>query len=182
MRNKIVCTLATVLCLLCVFLPGLLLRQYSRQPVGQAQIVPEELYSALNMSMAKAASEKLSVKEKVQLVRGEWDSYIVDHVEAESSLLSFQAANMASNNLSELYRAGKYATSVASDYANWYCWSAECHKAVDAIFHTYTVYYWLITYEKYDHSEKHEIRMLEDGTIVSAYGVLGDRAISYDYS
>lgn len=171
MIKKVLLELAVVIiCAICIFYPGKLLLQHSQEAVGSPTVVPEKLYSAANMSMAKSASEKLKTGEKVQLIRGEWESVIYEGVSYETNLAAFQAANLAVNGLEKLYKNGDYPIDVKSNYANWYSWNAESYKAVDSIFHTYTVYYWILEYEKYDHTERHTVAMLENGTIYSAKG------------
>ena len=67
------------------------------------------------------------------------------------------------------------------DYSNWYTWEAAAKKASDNTFNTYTAYYWIIRFEKYDGTQNHTIWMLEDGTIIMAKAHMKDISDMSEY-
>lgn len=54
-------------------------------------------------------------------------------------------------------------------------------KASDNTFNTYTAYYWIIRFEKYDGTQNHTIWMLEDGTIIMAKAHMKDISDMSEY-
>lgn len=181
-KKMIIAIPILALCMVCIFIPGVLLSQHSLEGLGMKQLVPESMYSAANMSMSRGASEKLTLSEKLSLINGEWESRIYENVDFEMNEEPFRASIKAKNGTDKLYGTGEYKVSLKSDYSNWYSWKTKSCKAVDSIFNTYTVYYWIIEYEKYDHTEKHIVYMLEDGTIFRIEGNIGNEEINYKIS
>ena len=164
--RKSIMFLLTVTCLLLVlFLPGILLRWQSNRELNMVKNVPREWYQSENSAISKEFSGNLTSEEKLQLVRGEWKSEILSAGEKEMKLGDYQAVELARKRIGKLYQAGKYPVDLSEGYQKWFVWQARPYKAVDATFHSYAAYYWEITFEKYDRSEKYVVYMLEDGTI-----------------
>ena len=74
-----------------------------------------------------------------------------------------------------------YPVNLSPDYSNWYTWEAAAKKASDNTFNTYTAYYWIIRFEKYDGTQNHTIWMLEDGTIIMAKAHMKDISDMSEY-
>lgn len=156
-----------------ILLPGLLLIRYREREIGQVASVPAEYYSAAGSAMARNASANLGVYQKLQLITGKWESRLSEAASYEMDMEDYEAVAAAREGLKELYENGLYPSSVSTDYGNWYTWEAERYKAVDAVFQTYTAYYWEITFSKYDGTEHHTVYLLEDGTVFYAEAELG---------
>lgn len=171
MKKKMVMIVpaAVFVIFLCVmlFLPGGILRWQSRNEQDTAYSVPEEQYQAGRSMAAKEMSAKLTKKEKKQLIEGIWESEILPAEEDEMELQAYEAVKLAREKAKVLYKKKKIPVNLAASYGNWYSWEAKPYKAADAIFHSYTVLFWEITFEKYDGSETYTLRMMEDGTIVT---------------
>ena len=60
-------------------------------------------------------------------------------------------------------------------------YQAVATKASDNTFNTYTAYYWIIRFEKYDGTQNHTIWMLEDGTIIMAKAHMKDISDMSEY-
>lgn len=151
-----------------IFLPGSLLKWRSGQQMNEVAGVPAEYYSPANLAVARKASANLGTYQRLQLIAGEWESKVTVAEADEGEIANYAAVAMAKEQLSALYDGGMYPVCLTSDYGNWYNWEAELYKAVDATFHTYTAYYWKLTFSKYDGTEKHLVYMLEDGTVFLA--------------
>lgn len=165
---KIVYLVVCVLVLCGTLLPGHFLVQQSKGELARVSAVPAEYYSAANLAVARNASAQLGSYQKLQLITGEWESFIRDAASYEITLADYEAAAMAKEQIEILYQKGIYPNNLKSDYENWYTWDAKTYKAVDATFATYVAYYWDISFQKYDGSESHRVCMLEDGTIFLA--------------
>lgn len=140
--------------------------------MNMVDAVPVEYYSPANLAVARNASANLGTYQKLQLITGRWESSRTPADHSEAVLENYEAAELARRQLNTLYNTGIYPTSLLSDYENWYGWETEFCKAVDATFHTYTAYYWKLSFVKYDGSEMHHVYMLEDGTIFLAEALL----------
>lgn len=165
---KIVYPVVFALVLCQTFLPGYLLERKSKGELAKVAAAPAEYYSAANLAVARNASAQLGVYQKLQLISGEWESFIREAASYELTLVDYEAAAMAKEQMEKLYQKGLYPNNLQSDYENWYTWDAKTYKAVDATFATYVAYYWDISFQKYDGSESHRVCMLEDGTIFLA--------------
>lgn len=161
-------TAVVVLVLFGIFLPGRLLIWQSKIEMDMVDAVPMEYYSPANLAVARNASANLGVYQKLQLITGRWESNLEQTDSFENELENYEAAALAKEQIDVLYRKKLYPVSLLSAYGNWYSWRAEPRKVVDATFHTYGAYYWDILFEKYDGSERHQIYMLEDGTVFLA--------------
>lgn len=150
------------------FLPGWLLVWQSKEEMNMVDAVPVEYYSPANLAVARNASANLEVYQKLQLITGRWQSNSSQADSYERQMENYEAVELARQGTDKLFRMGVYPVSLMSDYENWFSWEAEFCKVVDATFHTYAAYYWKISFVKYDGSERHQIHMLEDGTIFLA--------------
>lgn len=164
-----------------VWLPGQILAWQSSQDIERVKEVPKENYAAERSAMAREVSSKLSVEEKLQLIDGTWESETMEADDYEMELQEYEAVGMARQKVGELYQKGEFPVDLAGEYQNWYGWQTQPYKAVDSIFHTYTAYFWEITFERYDKSESYTVRMLEDGTVFDLAGYppkISDRRLS----
>jgi hypothetical protein len=168
-RKRVMLVSAGLVFSLCLvlFLPGEILTWQSQNDQNVVYSVPEEQYQAAKSMAAKEMSSKLTKKEKKQLLNGTWKSEIVSAEEEEMQLLPYEAVELAREKTGILYKKKKFPVNLADSYQNWFCWHAEPYKAVDAVFHSYAVLFWKITFEKYDSSESYTVEMMEDGTIVT---------------
>lgn len=167
MRKKLFGLLVIAAVLAGVFLPGTAVQLQERAAVGEAQQVPEKYESAASAAASKSASASLTVHEKLQLVTGKWES-TTKEASCESSMSGYEAQKLARTGVEKLCGAELYPQRISSDYGDWYNWKVSTYKAVDTTFRTYAAYYWRVTFEKYDGSARHEIWLLEDGTIFFA--------------
>ena len=165
---RMVIATVVVLALIGVFLPGWILIWQSEEKMNMVDAVPVEYYSPANLAIARNASANLGIYQKLQMITGRWESDSILADSYESRMEDYEAVNMAKEQMHILYQEGLYPVSLLSDYENWYSWEAEFCKVVDATFHTYTAYYWKLSFVKYDGLEKHHVYMLEDGTIFLA--------------
>lgn len=159
---------AVVLALLGTFFPGWLLERQSREEMNMVDAVPVEYYSPANLAVARNASANLGIYQKLQLITGRWESNVSEADAYEREMENFEAVELAKEQMDAFYKYGLYPVSLASDYENWYSWEAEFCKVVDATFNTYAAYYWKLSFVKYDGTEKHQVYMLEDGTVFLA--------------
>lgn len=148
-----------------IILPGFFLDQYRKAGLDQVSAAPAEYYSAAGSAMSRNASAKLGIYQKLQLITGQWESQLQEAADYEMTLEDYEAVAAAREGMSKLYEKGLYPSNISTEYGNWYAWEAKPQKAVDAIFQTYTAYFWQICFSRYDGSEKHTIYLLEDGTI-----------------
>lgn len=157
-----------IVSLLGIFLPGTLMNTSGNLKENQVSSVPEIYYSASKTAMARNNSQKMKTSEKLQLIMGKWESTISKVANYEMPSEKYEVVKLARDGIKVLYEKGIYPNSITLDYGDWYTWDADCYKAVDAIFHTYTVYYWIVNFRKYDSNENHIVYILEDGTVFLA--------------
>lgn len=150
-----------------IILPGNILALQEKKEYDQINAV-EAQYLASSSAMARNVSSNLSTCERLQLIAGQWQSDIQEAKSYEMEQEGYEAVILARKKMKELYERRQYPADLSSKYANWYNWNASPYKAVDTTFHSYTAYYWVIQFEKYDKTETHTIQMLEDGTIFLA--------------
>lgn len=173
-RNRLLFGLTLLVALCGIFLPGQVLNIQGEAAVDQVLAVPEDAYSSASSAMARNASANLGLYEKLQLITGEWESTRGEAASYEMELQDYEAAEAARDGLKRLCDAGLYPESVTSDYGDWYTWQAKPLKALDTTFHTYTAYYWEITFVRYDRTRRHTVFLLEDGTVFLAEAELRD--------
>ncbi|MCM1105712.1 MAG: hypothetical protein NC355_02090 [Blautia sp.] len=146
-----------------IFLPGKMNTARMYADTNQVLRVPEQ-YLPSGSVMARSASENLTKEERLRLIRGEWDSVTTRAEDFEMLWSASEAVTAARQELKRLYDKGEYPVDL-SGYGNWYTWTAVPYKAVDTTFGTYSAYYWVITFEKYDGTDAREICILENGNI-----------------
>lgn len=174
MKNKtkritIAAVLTVTVGLVGIFLPGILLNAVNTSNLNIAATLPEEYYSGATPTISRNASSQLSDYQKMMLISGAWESTTVEASFEESTLTEYEAINMAQQSIDKLYEHKNYPCSLNSGFKNWYTWTATLYKATDNSFHTYTAYYWKLTFHRYDAGEHHTVLMMEDGTILCAY-------------
>ena len=119
--------------------------------------------------------------EKLSLIDGQWDSTTDDAASYEMDEQDYQAVATCRKSIEKLYEEKLYPVNLSPDYSNWYTWEAAAKKASDNTFNTYTAYYWIIRFEKYDGTQNHIIWMLEDGTIIMAKAHMKDISDMSEY-
>lgn len=166
----------TLLSVLCgVFLPGRLLTLKSSKELNQTETAPNEYYAGASSAIARNASSQLSDYQKSKLISGIWESLDTEASVNESTIHDYEAVNLAKEGLENLYNANLYPISLKSGYGSWYSWTTKLYKATDTTFQTYTAYYWIISFVRYDESEKHTVLMTEEGTILFAHAYNKDK-------
>lgn len=170
-RNRLLLAAVIVVVPAGIILPGRVLAIQGEQEYDQVGAVPEQ-YLASSSAMAKNASTNLKTTERLRLITGQWESEGTEAKSFEMEQEDYEAVALVRTGMKELYDTHQYPVDLSSDYSNWYTWAAKSYKAVDTTFHTYTAYYWIIHFEKYDGSETHTIQMLDDGTIFLAEAVM----------
>lgn len=154
-----------------MILPENILSFQKRQEYNKVKPV-EQKYLASSAAMARDASANLTSYEHLQLITGQWESEVKTAHDYEIAQTDYEAVVLAKKKIKELYHLKQYPVDLSSKYANWYNWRAFSYKTVDTTFQTYTSYYWVIQFEKYDETETHTIRMTEDGIIFLAEAVM----------
>lgn len=117
--------------------------------------------------LAKKESETLSEYDRIKLISGVWKSSY-EQIDPETAGLSgVDAVSMARRAIQRFYDAGCYQYTFSSKFENWYSWDAVCYQCTDTSFHTYTAYFWDITFKRYDSQETHELILSENGTLLA---------------
>lgn len=168
-RNLIIIAVAFVFALSGIFLPGIFLKAGSDSELNIAVAAPADYYSGAASAVARNTSSKLSEFQKAQLISGVWDSSRISAEKNESLITEYEAVATAQDILDELYEKKLYPSQIKSDYGNWYSWSANFRRATDTTFNTYTAYYWVISFNRYDALESHTVILTENGTLLLAY-------------
>ena len=153
-----------LLVLSAIFLPGRMLWWQQSQEFMRVHEVPADYYSADHSALARDASAKLTVEERLQLISGEWESETTRAGSEDMDLSAAQAAVLARN------QSGGNSQDAQGNYKNWYSYKASSYKSVDAVFHTYTAYYWVISFTRYDGGNTIIVHMMEDGTVFKQEG------------
>ncbi len=166
-RNLLVLMVVLLVVLTGMILPGRVLAMQGEQEYDKVAEVPEK-YLSSSSAMAKNASQNLKTTERLRLISGQWESEVQEAKSYEMEHENYEAIVLARESMKELYDNGLYPANLSSDYDNWYSWKAASYKAVDTTFHTYSAYYWVIVFTKYDRTQSHTICMLDDGTIYMA--------------
>lgn len=170
-KNKwilLLCPL-TIFAVFCgIFLPGFLLNKNGETSLNHQSTAPMEYYSGVSSAVARNASSQLSLNQRMKLITGLWESEDSAASLNESAISDYEAVSLAKDGLKKLYEGGLYPYSLTDNYGNWYSWNTAFYKSVDSTFHTYTVYYWVIYFTRYDNSETHTVLMTEDGNILFA--------------
>jgi hypothetical protein len=142
--------------------------------LNKAMSAPLEYYSAASSVVARNSSAQLSEYQKLQLISGAWDSRDSEAAQDEALITEYEAVSLAEAALDRLHEAGLYPSTISSDYGNWYSWTANCYKATDTTFNTYTSYYWVISFARYDETENHTVLMTEGGLLLLAIANIKD--------
>ena len=167
MMKKVVFLLLAAVLFAGIFLPGVLLGIKTENNENEVYAVSKK-YLSSSAAMARSASLNLKCSERLELVAGKWKSSLENAESYEMAQTEYEAVMLAKKGLKKLYNQKLYPLDMEG-YGRWYSWEADCRKAVDTTFHTYTAYYWVIRFRKYDGTDMHEIWMLDDGTIFMAY-------------
>ncbi|MCI8507634.1 MAG: hypothetical protein HFJ06_03565 [Lachnospiraceae bacterium] len=149
-----------------ILLPGILLHMIFSMNLGKTLPAPRDYYIASNSVISRNASSKLSEYEKMKLISGAWESTETPVDSSKSGITEIKAIDFAKKAVEELYQSSLYPYHFDSSYGNWYSWDAELYQCTESTFHTYTAYYWLIHFYKYDDTETHTILMTENGTLL----------------
>lgn len=150
-----------------IFLPGILLHLIFSMNLGKALTAPRNYYIASNSAISRNASARLTEYEKMKLISGIWESSEVPVDSSRSSITEITAVNLAKQAVNDLYQNMVYPYHFDSSYGNWYSWDAALYQCTENTFHTYTAYYWLIHFYKYDDTETHTVLMTESGNLLS---------------
>ena len=167
---KLIIMSVAVICIVIagIVVPGIVLEANQKSEHDHVAKVPKS-YLPSGSVMAKEASANLKLSEKLSLIDGQWDSTTDDAASYEMDEQDYQAVATCRKSMEKL------------DYSNWYTWEAAAKKASDNTFNTYTAYYWIIRFEKYDGTQNHTIWMLEDGTIIMAKAHMKDISDMSEY-
>lgn len=167
--NMIIVCLVIIAVCASLFLPSYLLNRKINRKLGESIQAPNEYYNASASSLSKAMSERLSFSQKLDLITGEWPREIEEIAVSESEYNPTNYVNLAKIGIASLYSTGDYESSLSTDIDNWYTYDTQLFLCTDATFDTYSAYYWVITFTKYDQSRKHNILMMDDGSVLCAY-------------
>lgn len=165
-KHKSLLLYVPVIVLAGILLPGILLHLIFSMNLGKVLPAPRDYYIASNSVISKNASSKLTEYEKMKLISGAWESTETPVDSSQSDITEIKAIDFAKKAVEELYQSTLYPYHFDSSYGNWYSWDAELYQCTESTFHTYTAYYWLIHFYKYDDTETHTILMTENGTLL----------------
>lgn len=170
-KNNMLLYLIGTFCIACtgIFLPGVLLHQIGENKLNTVVSASNETFNSSNSVIARNSSQKLSNYEKMKLVSGIWESDITEGDYSEATLDRDEAVALATEKVNTLAENDLYPTDISSTNGNWYSWDTVLYKATETTFHTYSTYFWLITFTRYDNKQTHQVLMLEDGTVLFAY-------------
>lgn len=179
---KLIIMSVAVICIVIagIMVPGIVLEANQKSEHDHVAKVPKS-YLPSGSVMAKEASVNLKLSEKLSLIDGQWDSTTDDAASYEMDEQDYQAVATCRKSIEKLYEEKLYPVNLSPDYSNWYTWEAAAKKASDNTFNTYTAYYWIIRFEKYDGTQNHTIWMLEDGTIIMAKAHMKDISDMSEY-
>lgn len=179
---KLIIMSVAVICIVIagIMVPGIVLEANQKSEHDHVAKVPKG-YLPSGSVMAKEASANLKLSEKLSLIDGQWDSTTDDAASYEMDEQDYQAVATCRKSIEKLYEEKLYPVNLSPDYSNWYTWEAAAKKASDNTFNTYTAYYWIIRFEKYDGTQNHTIWMLEDGTIIMAKAHMKDISDMSEY-
>ena len=179
---KLIIMSVAVICIVIagIMVPGIVLEANQKSEHDHVAKVPKS-YLPSGSVMAKEASANLKLSEKLSLIDGQWDSTTDDAASYEMDEQDYQAVATCRKSMEKLYDEKLYPVNLSPDYSNWYTWEAAAKKASDNTFNTYTAYYWIIRFEKYDGTQNHTIWMLEDGTIIMAKAHMKDISDMSEY-
>ena len=179
---KLIIMSVAVICIVIagIMVPGIVLEANQKSEHDHVAKVPKS-YLPSGSVMAKEASANLKLSEKLSLIDGQWDSTTDDAASYEMDEQDYQAVATCRKSIEKLYEEKLYPVNLSPDYSNWYTWEAAAKKASDNTFNTYTAYYWIIRFEKYDGTQNHTIWMLEDGTIIMAKAHMKDISDMSEY-
>lgn len=174
-NHKLAAMSAGVICIVLagICVPGIVLESKQKREYNQVTQVPKD-YLPSGSVMAKEASVNLKLSEKLSLINGQWNSTTDEAASYEMDEQDYQAVATARTSMEKLYEQKLFPVNLSPYYSNWYTWETTAYKASDNTFNTYTAYYWIIKFKKFDGTENHTIWMLEDGTIILAKAHLND--------
>ena len=158
-----------------VFLPGYILKRQSVMGEGGIVKVPQSYEEGASSEAKRTASDHLEVEEKLSIIQG-GEKSIIQKVDAgELRKKSFEVVQQVKKQLQKLSETNSIPKELVSSYGNWYHWEANAYQAEDAEFHRYCVYFWRITFTKYDGTQNYEVQTLEDGTVFLVVDKMGRR-------
>ncbi len=164
-KKILLITLFVVITLAGISIPGILLHLTFASKLNTSTKIDESLYQVSNSAISRNASEKLSEYERLKLISGSWESEIVEIDPSYSNISEVTAVDSARAAISTLAGFGCYPYVFDSSYDNWYSWDTHYYKCTETTFHTYSAYFWKITFYRYDENEIHEIYITENGTL-----------------
>lgn len=154
-----------IITLLGIAVPGIILHLSFSSKLNTSNKVDEALYNAYNSAMSRSASKKLSEYERLKLICGSWESEVEEADISEAEMSEVNAVDMARSAVAALYECGAYPYKFDSSYDNWYSWETNYYKCTEISFHTYSAYYWKVSFYRYDADEFHNIYITDDGTL-----------------
>ena len=160
---KLIIMSVAVICIVIagIMVPGIVLEANQKSEHDHVAKVPKS-YLPSGSVMAKEASANLKMSEKLSLIDGQWDSTTDDAASYEMDEQDYQAVATCRKSMEKLYDEKLYPVNLSPDYSNWYTWEAAAKKASDNTFNTYTAYYWIIRFEKYDGTQNQAVLQTDD--------------------
>lgn len=163
--NYIIGAVTLFIAVTAVILPGYILKRQSVTGEGVIVRVPQSYEAGAGSEAKRRASENLEVEEKLSIIQGGEKSFIQEVDEGELRKKSFEVVKLVKKQFLQLSKEKVIPQKLISSYGNWYYWEAHAYQAEDAAFHRYCVYFWRITFTKYDGTQTYEVQALEDGTV-----------------
>lgn len=168
-NNPLILCIAIITVCGSLILPSFILDKYIDKNLGRSIQAPNDYYHASASALSKAMSKKLSFSQKLDLITGEWPREIEEVSPDNTDLNPSDYVQMAKEQLKSLYFSGLYESFLDSDIDNWYAYKATLYLCTDATFETYSSYYWVLTFTKYDKSRKHYVLITDTGSVLCAY-------------
>ncbi len=154
-----------------VFTPFLYLRLRDRRTNGVVEDIPSSYYNRRSTSYVRNASGQLTGAEQLSLIYGFTESEMVPLTSDADGLTMtpYDAANTAEKYLAFLTDEGAWPARANANSRNWYAWAAKPYQVTDAAFASFTVYFWIITFTRYDSAEVHTVCLTDSGNFCFAY-------------
>lgn len=150
-----------------VFLPALFLHLSFSSKLNKTNKVEDELYRSDKSALSRSTSENLSEFERMKLISSLWESEVVEVIPGDNDMTKLEAVERVKNIVELLYTNSAYPTYFDDRFGDWYTWEAKYYRSTDISFHTYSAYYWEVTFYMANTDEYHKFLMTENGTLLA---------------
>lgn len=152
-----------------LFLPSFMLNRKLEKDLNKTMQAPKEYYNTSTSAISKELSSQMSSYEKMELITGIWPREIQEVSISDTDFNVWDYIDEAKSDINNLYLKELYTSQITTDYNNWYTFDARLYLCTDTTFNTYSTYYWILTFTKYDRSQVHHVLLTNDGVLLCAY-------------